>query len=337
MALAHGSLAVNPSTVAGTAVIVATSVADEVPQWEWCKIAGPNLGRRSLADLDRSDWGIYSEAQNEQIEAAFQAGHKMVEVIVGIRTYHIIFDGVFTRNGGMVQHDLALNKTRHVRRRLVLLAERTAALSAAMERQTLLAGEELCAICVEHFAENPVAPIVRLPCGHSFHGACVQRCAGQTSAASALGRAGLPQATQTPPACLQRVVHQESGVVGKAQGETEAEPRGMYTGRLMRAMRQEVLHRLASCVLAPTLGCGCLSVRSKGTSLQSVRRLLVGWPWTRGAPRIQHRSSRRPPTGTGPLWRCCCTLGQTSMRPRTRATLHCSWQPSKDTTMWRSC
>lgn len=141
-----------------------------VPQWEWCLIVSFQLGSQDLADLPATDWGVYSELQNTDIERAWQEGLPTIEVIVGIRTYQIIFDGgKFCRRGGMVQYDPVNYKLRNVRRRLVSREERDAALS----RHKSVPGDS-CAICCERFAANLAIPVVRLQCSHCLHGACAQ-------------------------------------------------------------------------------------------------------------------------------------------------------------------
>jgi len=162
---------------ARAARVAAASESDErglVALWEWCRLAEP----ADLEALPREEWGVYNEEQNTEIEAAFRAGLPAVDLVVGIRSYKVVFEGpVYSR-----QEDRGLKKRRFVRRRVVDAVERDMALSAVAAAGNNLAavattsGE--CAICCTAFSETLAMPVLKLPaCGHLFHGACVQQLA----------------------------------------------------------------------------------------------------------------------------------------------------------------
>lgn len=144
--------------------------------WEWCRLAAAEDFDEVPAEL----WGVYSEEQNAEIEAGFRELKSSVKVTIGIREYEICFEGPV--RGKQVDH--ALRKRRHVRRRLASPEDQRAMLLGATAAQ--LDGElaEMdCAICCAGFAETLSVPVVRLtPCGHSFHGACVQQVADRRGA-----------------------------------------------------------------------------------------------------------------------------------------------------------
>jgi hypothetical protein len=153
-----------------------------VPQWEWChKDEREHDSIGSLA-VGAADWGVYGETQNSEIETAFQAGHSMLEVALGIRIYHIIFD---FEESGMVQRDHkwgAHCALRAVRRRLVNLETRAADLRSLKAIASKRFEDETCAVCMQAFADTPTMPVASLPgCGHHFHTACTQRLADQQS------------------------------------------------------------------------------------------------------------------------------------------------------------
>mmetsp|Transcript_54336 Transcript_54336/g.151326 ORF Transcript_54336/g.151326 Transcript_54336/m.151326 type:complete len:365 (+) Transcript_54336:121-1215(+) len=139
--------------------------AGQVPLWEWSKVVVMDR-----ANVPSGAWGVY--AANDAIEAAFQAGKSKAEVMVGIRTYKIIFDKFLQAD---FNHGHGEPKVRYVRRRLVSPAERIAALRAA-SKSWRGPSEDRCIICQESYDDTPEVPLRRLRgCDHCFHGACVQR------------------------------------------------------------------------------------------------------------------------------------------------------------------
>lgn len=176
----------SPSTKPFTAVDEVQEGADRAAQaaedeksglvalWQWSKVANITDPESVPEEL----WGIYSEEQNTDIEAAYAAGNSQAAVGVGIRTYEISFRGL----AGGRQVDKGMRKRRMVRRRAVTVAQRDAVLSADAAQVTNenIDLEADCAICVTCFAETPSVPVVTLPgCGHRFHGACIQQIADE--------------------------------------------------------------------------------------------------------------------------------------------------------------
>jgi hypothetical protein len=156
-----------------------------VPQWEWCQKDERQHDAIDYLDSGAADWGVYGETQNSEIEVAFQAGHSMVEVSVGIRIYQIIFDFKDFGKSGMVQRDHkwgAHCAVRAVRRRLVNPQTRIADLCALKAIATKRFEDKACAVCMQAFADTPTMPVASLPgCGHHLHTACTQRLADQQS------------------------------------------------------------------------------------------------------------------------------------------------------------
>eukprot|EP00929_Paragymnodinium_shiwhaense_P000932 TRINITY_DN101129_c0_g1_i1.p1 TRINITY_DN101129_c0_g1~~TRINITY_DN101129_c0_g1_i1.p1 ORF type:complete len:439 (-),score=66.97 TRINITY_DN101129_c0_g1_i1:287-1603(-) len=148
--------------------------------WEWCRL--PEIPDRH--NVPGEMWGLYAAEQNDDIEAAFSSLRASVEVEIGIRKYEIIFDGDGSAFAKQVDHQL--KKRRYVRRRAVTLQEKQTALEQAAAEDVGSLDPELaemeCAICCTPFKETPTVPIVKLPpCGHCFHGACVQHLADKRS------------------------------------------------------------------------------------------------------------------------------------------------------------
>lgn len=177
-ALASGGIRIGEHHDAGAAAreeaVAAGDAMGHVALWEWCRAARAEM----LSSLPAEMWGVYVEAQNDAIEAAFRAGKSSIQIVIGIRTFEIIFEGPDRAR----QVDHALRKGRHVRRRLLLAAERDQVFEAATrgrpdEPARDEQGEE-CAICCCEFSETPTLQSVCLPeCGHTFHRACIQNSA----------------------------------------------------------------------------------------------------------------------------------------------------------------
>ncbi|CAJ1365613.1 unnamed protein product [Effrenium voratum] len=137
--------------------------------WQWCQRL--HVTPAQAEGLQESDWGIYSEEQNAEIEAAFQAGQSQLEITVGVRQYQIIFG---PSPGFARQEDQRLRKRRLVRRLLVAPGE-VQRLSQAEAPITAREQEE-CILCLQDFAETPHLPVIELPeCKHVFHRACAQQ------------------------------------------------------------------------------------------------------------------------------------------------------------------
>jgi len=139
-----------------------------VALWEWCRVAGPCDPTALGPEL----WGLYTDEQNEQIEASFRGGAQNALVTVGIRSYEILFEG----SHGGVQIDRGLRKKRLVRRRLLKPAEATAIFAEVAASNEVAEGE--CPVCYEDYCSTTNMPVMSLvPCGHSFHAACMQEIA----------------------------------------------------------------------------------------------------------------------------------------------------------------
>mmetsp|Transcript_128021 Transcript_128021/g.410206 ORF Transcript_128021/g.410206 Transcript_128021/m.410206 type:complete len:447 (-) Transcript_128021:16-1356(-) len=145
----------------------------QVGLWEWCRL--PRADR--VEEVPDKQWGLYDEASSAAIEVAFRSQKTSVKVVVGIRTFEIVFDGPTLAR----QVDHALRKGRHVRRRLLPAADRERLfLKAACDAQAASgmpqgSADEECAICCNAFSETPLVHSVRLPeCGHWFHRPCIQ-------------------------------------------------------------------------------------------------------------------------------------------------------------------
>ncbi|CAJ1343501.1 unnamed protein product [Effrenium voratum] len=151
----------------------ADDAAELVGLWEWCRVAEAH-GPSQLSD---EDWAAYSAANNTEIEAAFRDQAVKVQITIGIRSYDVLFEGSLA---GGKQVDTKQKKRRLVRRRAVTAAVREACLqgaeSAVQEalRQDPSLADAECVICAEAFADTFAMPVVQLPCGHKFHGACAQ-------------------------------------------------------------------------------------------------------------------------------------------------------------------
>eukprot|EP00927_Polykrikos_kofoidii_P066286 TRINITY_DN61914_c0_g1_i1.p1 TRINITY_DN61914_c0_g1~~TRINITY_DN61914_c0_g1_i1.p1 ORF type:complete len:403 (+),score=64.06 TRINITY_DN61914_c0_g1_i1:120-1328(+) len=146
--------------------------------WEWCRL----VGSVDTSTVPPEMWGHYTEEQNNEIEASFRALKPSIAVSIGIRSYEIIFES--PEGGKQVDH--GLKKRRPVRRLLVAEARRQAVLEEASRAEVETLGEDIadmeCAICCTTFKESPTVPVVKLPpCGHYFHGACVQHLADKRS------------------------------------------------------------------------------------------------------------------------------------------------------------
>jgi len=142
--------------------------------WEWCRDAETH----DPSSLGPEKWAAYSADHNREIESAFRTGAEKADIVIGIRSYEVLFEGS-TMHGKQV--DQKKKKRRFVRRRAVPVQEKDAALQSgeaavatAVAQDPSLAEKE-CVICAESFADTYAMPVVRLrECGHMFHGACVQ-------------------------------------------------------------------------------------------------------------------------------------------------------------------
>jgi len=144
-----------------------------VALWEWCHKLGVTPATAQLPPKD--DWGVYSEALNILVEQSFVAREASVQVVVGVRTYRILFG---PKHGFAKQIDDEHKKQRLVRRRMVDPEERARKLQPVAP--SVARGESACPICYEEFADTAHMPIVELTgCRHTFHTACAQQLADE--------------------------------------------------------------------------------------------------------------------------------------------------------------
>jgi len=125
--------------------IAASEAAGQVGVWEWCRsiLAADDFAK--LRQLPPEKWGTYLESQNAEIEEAFCAGKQSAKVVIGIRTFEIVFEnGEFAK-----QVDHKMKKRRHVRRRLVSPQERDGMFKNVVPSNEDVSGDEEreCAIC----------------------------------------------------------------------------------------------------------------------------------------------------------------------------------------------
>lgn len=155
-------------------VVAAGGAAGHVGLWEWCRAVLVPDSLDELGQLSGELWGLYLESQNEEIETAFRDGKHSVKIVIGIRTYEIVFD---TAEYGR-QLDHAMRKRRHVRRRLMPPADRDMRFREASRAAAGGTTGHECAICCSTFEETPTLPTIQLPaCSHIFHSACIQHVA----------------------------------------------------------------------------------------------------------------------------------------------------------------
>lgn len=154
---------------------------DAAWEWQWLKAIDKERDGRPLTD---ADWRAYSDEQSSEIELAFQRRERFKEIIIGVRTYVVVFDPKF--KGRMVQHHPGDNRTRTVRRVQKKLAPTghvgmRGSASSSSNARPVEDDEEACVMCMKSYGETPAIPQVRLPCpgGHRFHGACVQKLADE--------------------------------------------------------------------------------------------------------------------------------------------------------------
>lgn len=164
-----------PEELEERAAAIAQNDREElVGLWEWCRDAET----QHPGSLGPEKWAAYSADHNHEIETAFRSGELQADIVIGIRSYEVLFEGS-TMHGKQV--DKKHKKRRFVRRRAVPVEEKEAALQSgeaavatAVAQDPSLAEKE-CVICAESFADTYAMPVVRLrECGHIFHGACVQ-------------------------------------------------------------------------------------------------------------------------------------------------------------------
>lgn len=172
-ALSMASATGGSSSAASAAV---ATVDEGVALWEWCMHA-----THSANDLPDDAWGVYGLELNEEIETAYQSAAKTVDINVGVRQYQIVFGDAFGLPGTARQVDQLYKKKRHVRRRIVSIAQRDTRLRHIGEGNTEATNadvedkEATCAICFQEFADTRAMPSIKLrECGHKFHAACCQ-------------------------------------------------------------------------------------------------------------------------------------------------------------------
>jgi len=151
---------------------------DFLPRWQWCKRTNETMnlipweerttGRSSIFNVLEKEWGFYTEEVDQQIQTAHAAGEPHVDVVLCSRQYRIIFEknSIYAK-----QVDPIMRKERVAR--LVYMKPSVVQQRMAGEACNLPDGE-VCPICLLEFRETPTIQVIALPCGHQFHGMCIQ-------------------------------------------------------------------------------------------------------------------------------------------------------------------
>lgn len=148
----------------------ASSMSTPTLRWQWCQIIPQTLDSTipTLFNVPETAWLLYPDEIDTQITTASQAGEISTKIQIGVREFLIEFypDSVYAK-----QVDPVANKVRLVRRSPLT----TEQLHQKLTRSAQLLDPSLtCSICLDTFHATPHAPTVTLPCGHTYHGMCVQ-------------------------------------------------------------------------------------------------------------------------------------------------------------------
>jgi len=139
-------------------------------RWQWCRTIPQTLGTEipTLFNVPDDQWLLYPDDVEQVISEAHLAGEISVKIAIGVREFLISFkpDSIYAQ-----QLDPVANKIRFVRR-----CPMTAEEIDTHSQQTLTIGDasQTCAICLDTFLSTPHAPVIELPCGHTYHGMCIQ-------------------------------------------------------------------------------------------------------------------------------------------------------------------
>jgi hypothetical protein len=168
--------------VASTLVPEEHFVSDDgepiLPRWQWCKRTNETMnlipweerttGRSSIFNVLEKDWGFYTDEVDQLIQAAHAAKEPHVDVILCSRQYRIMFEqnSIYAK-----QVDPIMRKERVVR----LVYMRPSVVQQRMAGESCnLSDDQVCPICLLQFSDTPTIQVFALPCGHQFHGMCIQ-------------------------------------------------------------------------------------------------------------------------------------------------------------------
>jgi hypothetical protein len=144
------------------------AAADTLPVWQWCFKVPETCHYSTIYHSAEEDWKEYPRDINSSIEELYQDNAKTeISIEVGIRKFMITIppNSIFGK-----QYDPIYKKTRIIRRKMIhdIKAE---GIWNAMGAET----DETCAICLDPMRETD--QLIRIPCGHRFHGCCIQHLA----------------------------------------------------------------------------------------------------------------------------------------------------------------
>jgi hypothetical protein len=149
-----------------------------LPRWQWCKRTNETMnlipweerttGRASIFNVLEKDWGFYTDEVDQQIQAAHAAGEPHVDVVLCSRQYRIMFEpnSIYAK-----QVDPIMRKERVAR----LVYMKPSVIQQRMAGEAcIMSDDQVCPICLLQFRDTPTIQAFALPCGHQFHGMCIQ-------------------------------------------------------------------------------------------------------------------------------------------------------------------
>lgn len=149
-----------------------------LPRWQWCKRTNETMnlipweerttGRASIFNVLEKDWGFYTDEVDQQIQAAHAAQEPHVDVVLCSRQYRIMFEvnSIYAK-----QVDPIMRKERVAR----LVYMKPSVIQQRMAGEAcIMSDDQVCPICLLQFRDTPTIQAVALPCGHQFHGMCIQ-------------------------------------------------------------------------------------------------------------------------------------------------------------------
>ena len=144
------------------------AAADTIPVWQWCLRVPETCNYCTIFNSAEEDWKEYPRDLNTRIEELYQDNSKTeIAIEVGIRKFMITIppNTIFGK-----QYDPIYKKTRIIRRKMIH-DKKVEGIWNSMEEDT----DEVCAICLDPMRDTD--QIIRVPCGHRFHGCCIQHLA----------------------------------------------------------------------------------------------------------------------------------------------------------------
>jgi hypothetical protein len=156
---------------------------EPVPRWQWCKRTNETMdlipweerptGRSTIFNVLEKDWGFYTDEVDQEIQAAHAAEEPHVDVVLCSRQYRIMFQkkSIYAK-----QIDPIMRKERVAR----LVFMKPTVIQERMAGEACnLSDDQVCPICLLQFKDTPTIQVFALPCGHQFHGMCIQNVADQ--------------------------------------------------------------------------------------------------------------------------------------------------------------